>query len=420
MMDGTAGVGRRSRGEPVSGAQDSVSAASPAADAGERDGRSALRLVILGRSLDYGGAERQFVALACGLHNRGHRVVVAVFYGGPLELDLRACGVPVEVFEKRGRWDVVGFLLRLGRFLRRERPQVVHGVLPMPNVLAVILRPLSRGRVVWAVAGADLDLARYDWLTRLVDRTERRLSRFPNLIISNSQAGRDDAVGDGFPADRTVVIPNGIDTDRFRPDPAARRRVREEFGVGEREALIGMVGRIDPQKDHPTFLRAAARLAGERGAVRFVCVGTGPTGYATELRSLADGLGLGLGPRLLWAGARADMPAVFNALDVAVLPSAYGEGVANVIGEAMACGVPCAVTDVGDSARVVADQGEVVPARDPDALAAAIGRLLDAASRGEVDPAAVRRRVVEHLSMDRFLDRTEQALRCVVGPVPPR
>lgn len=379
-----------------------------------------MRLVILNRSLNYGGAERQLVALARGLHRRGHRVVVAVFYaGGPLESDLHEAGVPVEILDKRGRWDVVGFLLRLGGFLRRERPDVLHGALPLPNVLAVLLRPLFGGKVVWAVAGADLDPTRYDWLFRVVDRTERRLSRFADLIVSNSEAGRDDAVADGFPAERVAVIPNGIDTDRFRPDPAARRRVRAELGVAEGEALVGVVGRLDPQKDHPTFLRAAARLAAEREAARFVCVGTGPDGYAAELRALADDLGVT--PRLTWAGARADMPAVFNALDVAVLPSAYGEGIANVLGEAMACGVPCVATDVGDSAWVVGDPGAVVPPRDPDALAAGIGRVLDRVRDGEVDPEGVRGRVVEHLSLERFLDRTEQALRSLIDePTPPR
>ena len=134
--------------------------------------------------------------------------------------------------------------------------------------------------------------------------------------------------------------------------------MRLEWGIAECEKLIGQVGRLDPMKDHSTFLKAAALLAHERKDVRFVCVGEGPTGYRDELYSLAKTLGLA--SRLIWAGSRRDMPAVYNAFDVAVSSSRWGEGLPNVIAEAMACGVPCVVTDVGDSAFVVDKLGVVV------------------------------------------------------------
>lgn len=373
-----------------------------------------LRVVILARSLDYGGAERQMIALARGLHQRGHRVVVAVLYsGGPLERDLHERGVPVEVFAKRGRWDVAGFLLRLLRFLRRERPQIVHGYLEFQNVLATAMQPFHGGRVVWGVRASDRPLARYDWLMRVVSRVERRLSRFPGLVIANSHAGREHSVGQGFPASRVIVIANGIDTDRFRPDRAAGHRLRDELGIDRDREVVGLVGRFDPMKDHPAFLEAAARVASERPAALFLCVGTGPAAYGAALAALAERLGLG--SRVIWAGARGDMPAVFNALTVAVSSSSSGEGFPNVVGEAMACGVPCVVTDVGDSARVVGDQGEVVPPGDPVALAAGIGRMLERLERDAVDATAVRGRIVEHFSVSRLVEQTEAALTALVA-----
>jgi glycosyltransferase involved in cell wall biosynthesis len=370
-----------------------------------------MRLVILARSLGFGGAERQIVALATGLQARGHRVVVALFYGGgPLEPDLAAAGVPVVSFEKRGRWDVAGFAVRLAAFLRRERPDVVHGYLAMPDLAALALKPVFGGKVVWGVRGSAVHAADFDRLERAIDVAEGRLARFADLVIANSHAGRADVIARGFPAGKVVVIPNGIDTERFQLDPAAGRRFRAEVGVAEGAPLVGVVGRLDPQKDHPTFLRAAAAVAAARPEVRFACVGSGPPAEAARLAALADGLGLALDDRLRWAPARPDAPAVFNGLDLHVLPSAYGEGFPNVVGEAMACGVPNVVTDTGDAGLVVGKLGWVVPPRDPAALAGAFGAGLDALRTGAVDRAALRDRIVAEFSLPALVERTETAL----------
>ncbi len=202
-----------------------------------------------------------------------------------------------------------------------------------------------------------------------------------------------------------VVIPNGIDAERFCPDPEARSQIRSEWGIAEHEKLIGLVGRLDPMKDHPIFLEAAACLAKKRKETRFVCVGGGPEEYQASLQTLAESLGLG--ERLLWAGTRQDMPAVYNALDILVSSSSYGEGVSNTIGEAMACGVPCVVTNIGDSAWVVRDMGEVIPPKDPSALSNAVEKLLDQRSH---TPDQIRRSIVERLSLETLIVNTERAL----------
>lgn len=177
-----------------------------------------------------------------------------------------------------------------------------------------------------------------------------------------------------------VVIPNGIDTERFHTDAEAGRQLRHAWGVEDDEILIGLVGRLDPMKDHPTFLHAAALLAQEVPAVRFVCVGSGSAAYQRELQALAAELDLA--DRVIWAGPASDMRAVYGALQIATSASAYGEGFANVLGEAMACGVPCVTTDVGDSARIVADTGAVVPPRAPLALVSAWQELIAMGAAG--------------------------------------
>lgn len=372
-----------------------------------------MKIVFLIRSLTFGGAERQLVALARGLHERGHDIRVGVFYAdGPLEADLREAGVRVTVLDKGGRWDLAGFMVRLTRFLRNERPDVFHGYLGTSNYLGVLTRPFHGAKVVWGVRASDLDGTRYDWFYRLDGTIERSLARFPDLLIANSHAGRDHVLQRGFPAAKTIVIPNGIDAQRFHPDTRIRAEVRAEFGVADQEVLIGRIGRLDPQKDYPTFIRAAADIVRQRPKTRFICVGTGPEDYERELHDLATGLGLT--DRLIWTGPRADMPGIYNALDVMVSSSAWGEGLPNVVAEAMACGVPCVVTDSGDSSWVVGTVGKVVPPRDVPALVTATVDFIDDLDEGRIDTTAIRQRIVRELSMERLYDQTEAALQFAI------
>lgn len=363
------------------------------------------------RRLDQGGAQRQLIALALGLHASGRDVHVVLFYpGGAFVPELARRGVPIYVPGKNGRWDTIGFLIRLANCLRRLQPDVVYSFMDVPNILAVTLKPLLADvRIVWGVRASNMDLSRYDWLSRLAYALERRLARFADRIIANSDAGKCHAVANGFPEGKMVVIPNGIDTDYFRFDPEGRRLVRLTWGVGEDEILVGLAARLDPMKDHPVFLEAASHIARERRDVRFVCVGGGPADYSDALKQHAAALGLT--NQLMWVGARDDMPAVYSALDIASSSSSYGEGFSNTIAEAMACGVPCVVTDVGDSALIVGDTGNVVPTGDHRALAAEIQRLanLPPEQRREIGEAC-RARVMSEFGIDRLIQRTEQVL----------
>lgn len=372
------------------------------------------RVFFLARSLNCGGAERQLVLLAAGLAQRGHLVVVAVFYdGGAFAAELEAAGVRLIVLEKIGRWDVLLFLIRLARSLRKEHPAILHSYLTVPNVLSALLKPLLPGtQIIWGLRASNMDLSRYDWLSRLTNLLECKLSRFADCIIANSCAGKRHAVENGFSEDKIVVIPNGIDTKYFRFDLEGRRQVRAAWGLGGDEILIGLAARLDPMKDHLTFLEAASCIARERQDVRFVCVGDGPAAYIEALKQQAEALGLN--NRLIWAGARDDMPAVYSALDIACSSSCFGEGFSNMIAEAMACGVPCIVTEVGDSAFIVGDAGRVVTPGDHSALAAAIERLIKLLpEERRVLGDACRARVVSEFGIDRLVNRTEQTLGLV-------
>jgi len=380
----------------------------------EAEGRlaeaSVNRLAFLARKLDPGGAERQLVTLAKGLKRRGHDVHVVLFYpGGAFDGELTGAGVPVQFVGKRGRWDVLGFLFRLVRTLRGLRPTVIYSFLDVPNVLAVLLQPLMSGpRLVWSIRAAGMEMQHYDWLSRSIPKLESLLSRYADIVIANSEAGAQWAAGRGFPRSRVVVVENGIDTQRFRFDPAGRERYRGEWGIGACEMAIGLVARFDPMKGHETFLRAAANLAKLRDGLRFVCVGGGPQDYIRRMQALSESLGIA--KRVTWAGTQTDMPAVYSALDIASSSSSFGEGFSNAVAEAMACERPCVVTDVGDSARIVGSTGEVVPPRNPEALAAGLLRLLDRLGNEPDLGHRARQRIVAEFSVERMLERTEHAL----------
>jgi glycosyltransferase involved in cell wall biosynthesis len=208
------------------------------------------------------------------------------------------------------------------------------------------------------------------------------------------------------------VISNGIDTGIYCPNPEAGRVLRAEWGVPETALLVGIIGRLDPMKGHPVFLKAAAAMP--RSDLRFVVVGDGPQAYRHQLMDLA--VSLGLDHRLIWAASRQDVTRVYNALDICCSASIYGEGFPNVVGEAMACGVPCVVTTVGDSAWVTGAAGLTVNPNDCGAMAEALAKMCEfsTAERFSLGQQA-RQRVLDNFSAEWMVRRTEDALAALVG-----
>ncbi len=364
-----------------------------------------MNLFFLIRSLGNGGAERQLTELVRCLDTSRFQVTVATFYdGGALRPDIEGLrGVRVVSLAKKGRWDILPFLWRLARVLRETRPAVIHGYMGIANELSLLFGRAFGARVVWGLRMSRVDHAGQGWMTVASFRIAAALSRFADLMIANSHSGRLHYIEENYRPERLVVVSNGIDTTRFRPDAEAGGRIRAEWGFKD-EPLIGLVGRLNPQKDHPNFLRAAAILAERRPDARFVCVGDGPAAYRECLERQAGG-------RVLWVRACRDMTGVHNALDVSTLCSAYGEGFPNVVGEAMACGAPVVATDVGDSAMILGNPSQVVPPGDPEALAAAWERILAlAADEKAALGRAERERIVRDFSVEKLARNTVSLL----------
>lgn len=379
-------------------------------DSSNEQANEKLRVTFLARSLDFGGAQRQLVTLAKAIDKTRFEISIVTFYGGhAFERELEGTNVRVISLDKAGRWDLFMFLRRLVRTIKQTRPHIIHGYLDVPNVLALYVRRFVPARVVWGVRAGPMELDQYDWLFRLAARLEQSLAKSPDLIIVNSNTALAEQLRKGFPDDKLRLIPNGIDSEFFKPDQSAREKVRKSWSVEESAPLIGTVGRLDPVKDLPGFLTAAAIVSREVPNARFVCVGEGPPDYIRQLTSIARSLGIA--DKLIWAGPQSYMVGVYNALDLFVSAS-LAESSPNVVAEAMSCGVHCVVTDAGDSKLVVGEFAQVVPPNQPKLLAKAIIASLTA---GHELSQGSRARIIENFSVEKLARDTETVLTDLVS-----
>jgi glycosyltransferase involved in cell wall biosynthesis len=328
-------------------------------------------------TLDVGGAQMSLLKLLQRIDpERFPSRVVALTGGGALAAEIAELDVPMhDLGMRRGTPDPRA-IVRLARLISRHRPDVIQTWMYHSDLLGgLAARACGGPPVAWGVRQSDLDRKSSPVLTRWVARTCGRLSRtLPTAVVCCSEASVEVHAALGYAPERMTVIRTGFDLDRFRPDRAVRRDFRSELGISENAPVIGLVGRFDPQKDHRGFLTAAGLLAERVPDAQFVLCGEGITKDNRDLTSWASGAGILQRVHLL--GQRSDTPRVNAALDVSSSSSAYGEGLSNAIGEAMASGVPCVVTDVGDSADLVGETGRSVPPRNPRALAEAWEDLL--------------------------------------------
>jgi glycosyltransferase involved in cell wall biosynthesis len=367
-----------------------------------------LRVLHVINSFEYGGAE----AMLCNILLRADRTrfepsVVALIddltVAGPV---LRA-GIPVATMGMRpGVPDPRG-VARLARHVRRARPDVVQCWMDHSNLIGgLAARLASRAPVVWGVHHSDHVAGVTKRSTLLTVAACAALSHhLPARVVCCSEHGRRLYEKSGFAAGKLTVIPNGFDVERFRPDPASRADVRSELGLADETPLVGLVARYDPLKDHATFLEAAAVLARSRPDAHFVLCGSKVDPANADLTTRTNSLGISDRCHLL--GPRRDVARIFAALDVAA-SSSVSEAFPLAVGEAMACGVPCVATDVGDCALMTGDTGRIVPPRDPAAMAAAWGQILAMApaARRALGLAA-RQRVVERFELGAVTKRYE-------------
>jgi glycosyltransferase involved in cell wall biosynthesis len=364
-----------------------------------------LKVLHIITGLRRGGAEGVLVRLVCATRPEFDHVVIVLRDEGHFGPVLRDAGIPVHVLDVGGRSNAFAAMARLVRIIRADRPAVVQTWLYHADLLGGIAARLAGTRAVaWGVRNTNLDADAISMPTRLVARVAAWLSGIiPVVIVFNSTESSRVHVDFGYKASRLEVIPNGYDIERLRPDPLQREATRAQLGVRPDELLIGCVARWDPQKDHANLLTALRVIASRRPTLRVMLVGTGMEPQNEQLAALLRTVQMQ--ELTILTGPRDDIPAIMNALDLHVLAS-LGEAFPNAVAEAMACGTPCVVTDVGDAAYIVSDTGWVAPPRNPQALAAAIEEALVTLERvpRETLSSRCRARIVENFGMRRMTD----------------
>ncbi len=341
-----------------------------------------IRLVLIVEDLDFGGTQRYVTNLVAGLDRRLFAVSVWTLRGGDdFRPAVTAAGVPVTDMTRKHKVGARA-VLRLARNLARERPDLVYTLTVLPNIWGRLIAGLIRIPVVSGYR--NYRPGQHDWL----------LYRFSRRIIANAESLRDVLTGEiGVPAARVAVVPNGVDTDHFRPADT----------VPQGPPILLAVARRVGIKDIPTLTAAFDILKRTHPEARLRIVGDGPV-------SIEAAENLDLLP------AETDIRRHFRECSVFVL-SSLSEGAPNVILEAMASGLPVVTTGAGGPAEIVVDgeTGIVVPPRDPDALAAALAEMLDDPERARAMGAAGRLRVEQRFSLADMVTKTQFVLLEAAG-----
>lgn len=358
-------------------------------------------------ALNVGGAETMLAKLIeqeRSLDGADRQHVLSLMPAGNMAARIAATGTPLGSLGMRRpmAWPLA--VPRLARLARGIAPDLIMGWMYHGQLAATLAAALigRRTPVIWNVRHSLADIGEERLATRLILRIGAMLSATPGAIVYNSHASAVQYRRIGFSAAREIVIPNGFDCEAFRPDPGARTRLVGELGIDGRSTIVAMVARTHPMKDPVTLVEAVMRARRAGADIHLLLAGMG---MDRPLPKLAKALAHLPQNRITLLGHRDDVRPLIGGVDLVALPSAWGEGFPNILGEAMACGVPCIATDVGDSGWIIGETGRTVPPRDPEAMAAALVELarMDAEARARLGVAA-RARIVGHFSIAQIAD----------------
>lgn len=404
-------------GLPATPSPDGESA--PAAQQASAARQAPLQVMHVISGLLHGGAETVLLRLATAPGGTVRHTVVSMRGEGVMGARLRAAGVEVVCLDMQGWAGGLRGLWRLYRLLRERRPDVVQTWMYHADLIGGLAARLAGIRAVaWGVRNSGVSLGESSRSSRIAAWACARVSAWvPGVIVACARKAAEVHRAWGYRADRVLVVPNGYDLDVWHPDAAGAAELRARWGVPEGAPLLGSVARWNPLKDHENLLAALALCVRAHPDLRCVLIGLGMSRDNAELIALARHYGLL--DHLVFLGRRDDVPELMRALDIHVL-SSKAEGFPNVVSEAMASGVACVVTDVGDAADIVGEHGWVVPPGDAVALAGAI----DQAARAVREPQwparrdAARASVERRYSLQAMVERYETVWRRLAADFP--
>lgn len=373
-----------------------------------------LRILHVITGLGRGGAETMLLKLIQGTDStRIQHTVISLTDEGVLANELRRCGAHVEAL-RLGRNPAR--LIQLLRLAKRERPAIIHAWMYHANIAvsAVVWGLRPRPKLIWGIRHTPHHRSTTKPFTWMLIQWGRMFARSADLIAYNAEVSRQRHIALGYPSSKSIVIPNGFDTTIFRPVEDAGARLRGILNVDRETALIGVVARFHPIKGYDVLLDAAQHVSESNSEKAFVLIGRDVDETNGELMRWIARRNLGQQVHLL--GERKDIASLLPGLDVLVSPS-RSEAFSNAIGEAMACGVPCIVSNVGDSARLVGDTGLVFTSGDARALADVLTEFLEAgdARKRELGVRA-RLRIQELYSLEEVCDRYSRMYATLLAP----
>lgn len=360
-----------------------------------------MRILFLITGLNYGGAETQLKELAIRLKSRGHEILVVSMIPPQAYVgELKNVGISVKTLGMRQGLPDPRAIFRLATIIRNFRPLILHSHMVHANLLARMVRMISRIPVLICTAHNINEGG------RLREMAYRLTDSLCDLTTQVSKAGLHRYVQvKAVPQNKVHFIPNGVDINRFRPDEKARKKLRHEFGITDEFVWLA-VGRFEEAKDYPNMIQAFSRLVKVRPDARLFIAGQGA--LKTKIERLV--VELGLDDAVSFLGIRKDVPELMNAADAYVMSSAW-EGFPLVLLEAAAVGLPIVATDVGGNREIVLNDqsGFLVPPQDPVSLAEAMERVMALGIEArKLMGKAGRTYVVENFSFERVIKMWEE------------
>lgn len=328
------------------------------------------RVLHIITGLGLGGAEMMLLKLLqASDRSASEHVVLTLTDLDVLGPDVRALGVSVHSLGISRVASGLRGLWAASRLVGSFKPDVVMTWLHHADLFGVMLKCLHTTLpLVWNLRCSKLSPEDLPRSNIVLVRLLARLSLVPSVVVANAHVGMEEHVRVGYKPRRWLVLPNGFDTGEFSPNELARNSIRNQLGIDESDFVVGMVGRYHRMKGFDLFARAAGIAVQKNPRLRFVLVGTDVSEENEELANMFKAVGIH--SRVLLLGQRRDIPDVMNGFDL-LTNTSTSEGFPNVVGEAMSCGLPCVVTDVGDSGIIVGKTGALIPSGDAQALARA-------------------------------------------------
>ncbi len=367
-----------------------------------------IRLVLSIRSLNVGGAERQFIELIKNIDKDRFEVYVCTMYGGMQESIVKSIeNIKYYNLEKKGRYDIFKFYNNYKKLLKTINPDMIYSFKEEMNIFSYFCKP-KKTKSIWGFRASDKDLSQYGKLFQFLFWTQKKFSSKVDMIIANSNASILYHKNHGFNMSKSIVISNGIDINKFKRNSEDRKNFRIKYKLKDSDISIGIVARIDYIKGYIIFTNAVKKLMQEFNNVYIFSVGDGDEKIKKECENI---LGQFNDTRFKWLGNQSNVEKLYSGFDISC-SSSFGEGFSNSIAEAMSCELPCVVTDVGDSAYIVDKYGIVVEPNNVENLYVGLKQMIysDYKNLGILS----QKRIEENFSTEKMVSRTEDLIKEVL------